>query len=332
MIMKRSLALFMLALGLASRVSAQVDPHFSQFFVFPAWVNPAFTGAFDGSYRVAGIYRDQWSDMSGGFKTVGLSAEANTNRNLAIGLNIFQQTTGTGYTYQQAHASFAYNGVRFDDEGYKVLTIALQAGMISKRFDASKFQTEEQWNNLTGYNPGVPASEILLANRSTVIDAGAGVMYADLNPDKKVNPFIGFAAHHITSPEEFFLTGTKKTKVPMRFTAHASFGINVSETMIVTPSLLYMQQGTADEKMFGVNLRNMVGEELSLLGGVNYRFNDAIVPFAGLQWGNTKLGVSYDISNSDLGKSVSRSNSFEISLSCIFNRPAEIRYVRCPSF
>jgi type IX secretion system PorP/SprF family membrane protein len=332
MIMKRSLAICILALALASKAKAQVDPHFSQFFMFPTWVNPAFTGAFDGSYRVAAIYRNQWSDMSGGFKTVGLAAEANTNRNVALGVNIFQQTTGTGYTYQQAYASFAYNGVRLDAEGNKVLTFALQAGMISKRFDASKFQTEEQWNNLSGFNPGVQSTEILMANRSTVFDASAGIMYADLSEDKKVNPYIGVSAHHLTSPEEYFLSGTKKSKVPMRITAHASFGINVSETMIVTPSVLYLQQGTADEKMFGINLRNMVSEDLSLLGGVNYRFNDAIVPFAGLQWGNAKLGVSYDISNTDLGKTLSKSNSFEISISCLFNRPPENRYLRCPTF
>ncbi|TCJ14219.1 type IX secretion system membrane protein PorP/SprF [Flaviaesturariibacter flavus] len=331
--MKRSLAICLLALVLAGKAGAQTDPHFSQYFVFPTSVNPAFTGAFDGAYRVTGVYRNQWSDMSGGFRTVGFAAEANTNRNVAIGANVFQQTTGTGYTFQQAYASFAYNGVRFDPEGYKVLTIALQAGMISKRFDASKFQTEEQWNRFTGFNPSVPATEVLMANKSTVFDAGAGIMYADLSEDKKINPYIGVAAHHITSPEEFFLSGTQKTKVPMRLTAHVSLGINVSETLIVTPSVLYMRQGSADEQMFGVNVRSMVGEEVSLLGGVNYRFNDAVVPFAGLQWGNTKLGVSYDVSQSDLGKNVARSNSFEISLTCLFNRPAEApRYLRCPSF
>jgi type IX secretion system PorP/SprF family membrane protein len=329
--MKR-LAICLLALGLAGKAGAQVDPHFSQFFVFPTWVNPAFAGAFDGTYRVAAIYRNQWTDMAGGFKTVGVTAEANTNQNVAIGASVFQQTTGTGYTYQQAYATFAYNGVRLDPEGNKVLTFALQAGMISKRFDASKFQTEEQWNYLSGYNPSVASSEVLMANRSTVFDAGAGIMYCDLDENKKINPYIGVAVHHITSPEEYFLSSTQKSKVPMRVTAHASFGINMSETMIVTPSLLYMRQGSADEKMFGINFRNTVSDDLSLLGGVNYRFNDAIVPFAGLQFGNAKMGLSYDISSSDLGKTVGKSNSFELSISCIFNRPPENRYLRCPTF
>ena len=40
-------------------VKAQ-DPHFSQFFASPLTLNPAFTGKFDGSWRLAANHRDQW--------------------------------------------------------------------------------------------------------------------------------------------------------------------------------------------------------------------------------------------------------------------------------
>jgi hypothetical protein len=54
---------------LLSKSNAQVDPHFSQYYVYPAWVNPALTGIFDGSYRVSGIYRNQWGNVSSPFST-----------------------------------------------------------------------------------------------------------------------------------------------------------------------------------------------------------------------------------------------------------------------
>ena len=330
--MKRFFAIGLLALSLSQKAEAQVDPHFSQFFVFPGWVNPAFTGAFDGSYRVSGVFRSQWQGMDGGFKTVGFSAEANTNRNVAIGVNAFQQTTGTGYNYQQVNASFAYNGVTLDAEGYKVLSFGLQAGVISRRFDASKFQTEDQWNYLTGYSSAIPSSELLTANRSSVFDASAGVLYMDLREDKKINPYVGFAVHHMTSPEEYFVSRSEKTKMPMRLTGHVSLGINVSEFTIVTPTLLYLRQGTAEEKVLGLNIRHRVSDDVSLLGGASYRFNDAFVPFAGLQFGNFRIGASYDVNTSDIGKNVAKTNSFEVSLSMIFNRAEDNRYLRCPTF
>ncbi|TCZ73170.1 type IX secretion system membrane protein PorP/SprF [Flaviaesturariibacter aridisoli] len=332
MSMKRFFAMGILALALSQNAQGQVDPHFSQFFVFPGWVNPAFTGAFDGTYRVSGVFRSQWQSMAGGFKTVGFSAEANTNRNVALGVNAFQQTTGTGYTYQQVNASFAYNGVTFDPDGYKVLSFGLQAGFISRRFDASKFQTEDQWSNLTGYNSTIPSADLLTANSSSVFDASAGVMYMDLTEDKKINPYIGFAVHHLTSPEEYFVSRSEKTKMPMRLTGHVSLGINVSEFTVVTPSVLYLRQGTAEEQVLGLNVRHRVSDDVSLLGGASYRVNDAFVPFAGLQYGNFKIGASYDVNASDIGKNVAKTNSFEVSLSLIFNKGEDNRYLRCPTF
>lgn len=330
--MKRIVALGILAVVLAPKAQAQVDPHFSQFFVFPSWVNPAFTGAFDGACRVSGVFRSQWQGMEGGFKTVGFSAEGNTNRNVSLGVNAFQQTTGTGYTYQQVNASFVYKGVTFDAAGDQVLAFGLQAGFISRRFDASKFQTEDQWNNLTGYNSTIPSSELLTANRSSVFDASAGVLYSDLGQDKKVNPYIGFAVHHMTSPEEYFISRSEKTKMPMRFTGHVSLGVNVSEFTVVTPSLLYLRQGSAEEEVLGLNIRHQVSDDVWLLGGASYRYKDAFVPFAGLQYGNFKIGASYDVTMSDIAKSLSKTNSFEVSLSMIFNRGEDNRYLRCPSF
>lgn len=67
---------------------AQVDPHFTQYYVHPAWLNPALTGAFDGDYRASAIYRNQWSNVSGPFSTVGAALELPTSKNLNLGVNL----------------------------------------------------------------------------------------------------------------------------------------------------------------------------------------------------------------------------------------------------
>jgi hypothetical protein len=92
---------------------AQVDPHFSQYYVYPSWLNPALTGAIDGDYRVSAIYRNQWGNIANGFSTIGLSGDFVTNKNLNFGGSVLQQTAGNGgFTYTTAHASIAYTGVR----------------------------------------------------------------------------------------------------------------------------------------------------------------------------------------------------------------------------
>jgi hypothetical protein len=47
--MKKFLPIILLT-TLIFRAGAQ-DPHFSQFYMTPLYLNPALTGAFDGNYR-----------------------------------------------------------------------------------------------------------------------------------------------------------------------------------------------------------------------------------------------------------------------------------------
>jgi len=41
-------------------VNAQ-DPHFDQYYTFASYLNPALVGNYDGSFRVAALYRQQWT-------------------------------------------------------------------------------------------------------------------------------------------------------------------------------------------------------------------------------------------------------------------------------
>ena len=322
--------MFITACGMSSQ--AQVDPHFSQYYVFPSWVNPALAGSFDGDYRVAAIYRGQWDKIAGGFKTIGAAADAVTNKHINIGLSLFQQTTGTGYTYQNGYVSVAYNGVRFGSGLTKVLSFGIQAGAVNRRFDASKFQTGDQWNTVTGYTPSTVSGDILANKASMAFDACAGVLYYDMSPTKKVNPYLGFSASHLTQPEGQFISTSADTKLPMRLTVHGGMAINVSEGLLINPNFLYLRQGNAEEKAIGAYAQLSPNDQVNLLGGINYRFDDAVVPFVGIDYKNLLIGVSYDVNNSELGRSITTANTYEVSLTYIFRKAKVLgqRNISCP--
>ncbi|MBC7946544.1 MAG: PorP/SprF family type IX secretion system membrane protein [Chitinophagaceae bacterium] len=321
-----------LVMCLAGSVKAQVDPHFSQYYVYPAWLNPALTGAFDGEYRVSGIYRNQWGNISSPFSTPGLSAEFTTNKNINLGVSILNQKAGSGgYNYTTAYASVAYTGVKFGTNLTQRVVFGIQAGMIQRRFDRSKMTFGDQWNPVTGYNPGNPTSDVLSRTSATALDVGAGVMYFDAAPGKKSNLFAGFSVSHLTKPEDKF-SATGNAKIPMRFTGHAGMRFTLSQVFSITPNILYLKQGTATEKMVGAYASYKAAPDLDLMLGANYRFEDAISPFIGFAYKNLVLGASYDVNSSDLGKMANGSNSFEISLSFIgrkATRTPEIEFV-CP--
>ncbi len=326
------LILFMLSTLSLSITRAQVDPHFSQYYVYPSWLNPALTGAFDGDYRVSGIYRNQWNSIGAPFSTPGVSFEITTEKNINFGGSILNQTAGNGgYNYLTGYASAAYTGVKFGVNGNQRFVFALQAGVINRRFNPSKFTLGDQWNPVTGFNPN-PSSDLPTKNKSMVFDAGAGVLYYDANPNQKANVYLGFSASHLNQPEDAFAGGSTKEKLPMRFTAHGGVKININDMWSFTPNLLYLRQGTASEKMVGGYAKVKVMPSTDFLFGANYRFDDAISPYVGFNHNNMVIGASYDINTSDLGKMVRGTSSFEISISFIGRKSVKIpeEHFVCP--
>jgi type IX secretion system PorP/SprF family membrane protein len=293
-----------LMMGLLAGVTghAQTDPHFSQYYVYPMWLNPGLTGAIDGNYRVTALYRSQWGNLNNPFSTPGVSADFVTNKNVNLGVNIMNQRAGNGgYNYLNAYASMAYTGVRFGDHQ---VSMGLSFGMINRRFDPSKFELEDP-------------SETLTKTSASAFDAGAGIVYYDGTPGKKANVFLGFSAFHLTQPEDPFISGGVHQKLPIRYTGHGGVKLTLSETFSITPNLLYMRQGQAEEKMAGAYAQFRVNESTDFLLGANYRLEDAVSPYAGVYFRNMVLGFSYDVNTSDLSKMAGNANSFEISLSII---------------
>lgn len=301
----------------AKGLLAQVDPHFSQYYVYPSWLNPALTGAFDGDYRISGIYRNQWNSVAAPFSTPGASLEITTNKNINFGASILNQTAGDGgYNYLTAYGSAAYTGVRFGAAGNQRFVFGLQAGIVNRKFNPSKFTLGDQWNPVTGYNPGSTSNDLPTKTSALSFDAGAGVLYYDAQPGKKANVYAGFSASHLTRPEDPFSQGSKE-KLPMRFTVHGGVKLTLSDIFSLTPNFLYLRQGNASEKMAGGYAQIKAGDVTDFLFGANYRFSDAISPYLGFNHKNMVLGVSYDINTSDLGRMVNGASSFEISLSFI---------------
>lgn len=328
----RFIMLLLIAGFTGTGIQAQVDPHFSQYYVYPAWLNPALTGAFDGDYRISGIYRTQWGNISSPYSTPGLSAEFTTNKNSNFGVSILNQTAGDGgYTYTTGYASYAYNGVRFGPSENHRIVMGIQIGVIRRQFNPDKLTFGDQWTPINGYNPGNATQEVLNRTNSTSFDAGAGILYFDATPGKKANVFGGFSASHLTRPDDHF-AAESSAKIPVRYTGHAGVRLILNDIWSLTPNLLYLRQGNAEEKMAGAYLSLKAGPETDVLFGGNYRFEDAISPYIGFSHKNWVLGVSYDVNTSDLGKIAKASNSFEISLSYIgrkSTRTPEVEFV-CP--
>ncbi|HET6993404.1 MAG TPA: PorP/SprF family type IX secretion system membrane protein [Chitinophagaceae bacterium] len=333
-ILQRSGWLSCLILAFATRCIAQTDPHFTQNYTYPMYINPALAGSSDGEYRVSAIYRTQWGSVSNPYRTIGASFDTRTNKNIALGASLLNQSAGDGgFNYLTAYATVAYTGVKFGKDNNHRIVLAMQGGIINRRVDESKFKWGEQWNPVTGYNASNPTTESFARTSSTALDMGAGALYYDAGADKKINAFGGFSVFHINRPKDPIIStqSAELNTIPVRYTIHGGVSFNMSDRFSIIPHALYMRQGTASEAMLGTYLQYNVNPETDVMIGAYYRHKDALAPFIGFDYKNFIVGLSYDANTSQLGSMAKHVNSFELSISYVKRNGSQsiFDFIRC---
>lgn len=328
--MRRILTVLILTFVLYSgKLFAQVDPHFSQYYAYPLWLNPASTGVINGDLRIIGNFRNQWGSISNPYSTTALSVDGRPTSKIGLGFNIINQTAGNaGYDYLAAYGSASY-GIIISNDGYQHINFGLQVGFLNHRFDMNKFEFGSQYDPTMGYNPSLPSLENFTSVNSTVFDAGTGVFYYDGNPLKAANFFGGFSVNHIAPAKDPFST-TNNTKIPIRYDLHAGVRIQASDFFSITPHALYVKQQTDHILAIGAYARFQVKGEDGLLLGAMYRLHDADVATAGYTFKNFIIGVSYDVTSSSLQRVSQNQGGLELSLGYTFRKRIQAPEEVCP--
>lgn len=296
-------------------LKAQTDPHFSQYYAYPLWLNPALTGVIDGDYRASVNFKQQWGAISNSFLTGGASFDLAPKKNFAFGATILNQRAGElDFNYLTALVSGSYR-LRFGLEGLQMISFGLQAGFVNRSFDLSQGRFGNQFNPITGYDGGMISGESFSSTSSFVPDVNAGIMYFDGNPNQNVNVFVGASAAHLNRPIERF--SENSTRTPIRFTAHGGARIRASEMLDIVPNALVMYQGNTNEVSVGAYAQFMVNNQSNILFGGNYRVKDAAIAFVGLQFKNMVIGLSYDVNTSTLQRASNSNGGLELSISLI---------------
>lgn len=313
-----ALKIYVAVLGLllcTAKSFAQTDPHFSQYYANPLYLNPALTGVIDGDYRATVNFKQQWSALNSSFLTGGASFDMAPKKNFAFGATILNQRAGElDFNYLSALVSGSYR-LRFGAEGLQMVSFGLQAGVINRSFDFSQARFGNQFNPISGYDGGMMSGETLSSQSSLVPDVNAGIMYFDGNPNKSVNIFLGASAAHLTRPMDRF--SGSNSRIPVRFTAHGGARIKASELLDIVPNALFMYQGNTNEVSLGAYAQLNVNPSANILFGGNYRNKDAAIAFVGLQLKNMVFGLSYDINTSTFNRASNSNGGLELSISLI---------------
>lgn len=296
--------------------------HFSQFFSTPLLTNPANTGYTEGTFRLASNMRTQGGGGAT-FFTGYLSADASLMRNTlplghkaGIGVYVMNDQSLTSAVQTNSFGlSTAYH-VGFDDYGEHSFGLGVQATFNQRKLDYSKLNFENQYGP-NGYDGALPVGEPLNFASTSFFDLNVGGVYNINLPDRAF--FAGFSAYNILQHQENLLA--EEFRMPTRLTVQAGGQLNVGIYGRVYASMTAMMQAKATEatlgSAFGLQLTETDRNEI--MGGLWYRFGDAMIPYIGYQRSGFQFGLSYDYTVSSLRAGSVTRNGYELTL--IFKSP-----------
>ena len=255
-------------------VEAQ-DRHFTLFNFAPLVTNPAYTGAYEGTVRVGGLFRDQSLSIPGlnnVYVTQDFFVDApllNVRKRdwIGVGINFYNDEAGTfGLGYQTFHASVAYH-LSLDKKNDNVLTLGIQGGTVNRSISGFRGSIGDPFGDVIAVDPQFDAQSPFGNTggggmddpSASFFDLGAGMLLkSKLN--KATNIELGFSLQHIT--RNFVLgdsTGNRNTymisglndnddfRIPTLFVLHGKYNVDLTEVWSISPSFLFQQTGGQNE-------------------------------------------------------------------------------------
>ncbi|MFT3886000.1 MAG: PorP/SprF family type IX secretion system membrane protein [Flavobacteriales bacterium] len=320
---------------LATRMLAQ-DIHFSQFFNTPYAQSPANTGLFDGDHRLGAVYRQQWRSVTLPYTTFGLGGDmAHFAKVDGLGLGAWFYGDKTG---DSRLSTFQFTlGVswtqRFGTHKEQSLTLGVQGGLTSLTIDYSALRFDAQYNGFY-FDPSLSSNEQFTRDARTHPDLHAGLIYR-YAPSRRERIEAGFALFNLTTPDIAFFNAAPSA-LDQRAMFHVTTQFPVSGKVDVLPMARYMAQGTFRELDLGGTARYILldryGVVQAVQAGLFWRAADAGYLYAGLEYADWTLGVSYDINLSRLEPASRNRGGIEVTAVRVFRKKpvVPVRFKACP--
>ncbi|MBC8266796.1 MAG: PorP/SprF family type IX secretion system membrane protein [Flavobacteriales bacterium] len=279
------------------------DVHFSQFSVSSMGLNPAIVGNQSADYKASFQKRTQWQSVANPFNTISFGFEAkDILKNTSAGLQFVNDVAGDA-NFTTSGLNTAINRT-FSIDRDKQISVGILLGFAQRKVDFSKLIFEE---NEQLQNPSF-----------MFFDVGIGGNYSVIVNDD-FSFISGFSTYHINKPKQSLLE-LEDVRLEEKYNTYFLSFYQLSNTIILNPSLLYSRQGKSAEFVIGSVLRYNLQPNINLISQVFYRWNDAVIPAFGINYSSIRAVVSYDINTSDLVTASNNKGGFEFAIIYIWNK------------
>ncbi len=329
------------------------DPYFSQYNAASQQTNPVMTGLFEGDFRANINYREQWGSVTETRPYRTMAAGFDVKKNilkrdyLGIGVTAMRdEAQAANLTQNRAHVSVAYakhvgGSSRRRTDQY--LIAAGQFGLGQNMLSAQNLWFSNQYDATAGVvNFAADSGEMMINNNSPLyMDANAGLMWYGLFGEAR-SLYFGASAHHLNTPNISFFEGTRAT-LDRRYSVQAGGELPISKNLSLLPSIVGMLQGSAMQIIgggsFRYNSRDL--KEIALrMGAWGHLSNklesgmlmNAVILGAAIEMEQLQIGLSYDLTTSQLSQLNNGRGAFELAITYIKPTKGRRKKVNCPKF
>ena len=292
------------------------DAYFSQFFMNPVYMNPAYAGTM--KIPRAGVqYRNQWPGLDNAYTTYFASFDTYLPKiSSGIALLVYNDVQGDGlYTESSFKIAFSKE-IRINRDWTMYGSISAGAQLNMLNFGQLVFA--DGLNPVTGIYSG--SNEIAPdSNNQLFPDFGAGIL---LFNDKY---FWGFAADHLAEPVQSFYSGYQYT-IPRKYTMHLEVSLpfyisgHWRKFCKLNPNFIVQSQGNSHNITYGI-YANRMGFSLGIWNRLSTAKTNDLIGMIGFISNQFRTAITYDTNL--YGTGLRSHGAVEISVSFLLKKPGK---------
>jgi len=328
------------------------DIHWTQFTMSPLTLNPAFTGDFEGTFRIGGLYRDQYNFVSGrnpggkGFRTPSFFVDVPiiTLRKrdwVSAGIVAYADKAGTGGLTNSGYLASGSYHLSLDKKSTRYLVAGIQFGSVTREIKDRQDLTFA--DNIINGTPGATSIDFnkIPEDAQSYSVTNFGLMYRAAT-DKKTNMNIGLAVSYITRPDGGITTAGSGTGAggrfirPLKTTFHGQMDRKVNDKLTIYPAFIFQNSAKVNEiavQAMGGYALKFKDKDLQAKAGLGYRVGDAVQILLGANYDDWQFGLAYDLTASGLTSSNNARGGFELAINKIikvYKQPTVPPVIFCP--
>jgi len=274
----RNIILILLIAFISTLGYGQQLPHYSLYMLNEVIINPAALSK-EKDNKLTLMLRDQWSSFEGAPTTQSISYNHLNHDKYKKGISIVNDVTGP-ISNISATVSGSYS-ISIQDKNK--IALGASATVMQYKIDNSQITLEDD-----GVFDPTLFGGVDKANGSSF---AIGAYY--YNSDY----FIGLSVPNIIGSPLNVSNNSNANKLENHYYLNGGANINLANNNKIIPSFMIKKVGALPIQL-DINLRGVYND--FLWAGLSYRTSDALVALFGVDYGQSSLGYSYDITTSSM--------------------------------